>query len=352
MYKTLKIPYHSSMEKKKLQIYFFLALFALVVALSFFIFRPFLATLLVAATFAVIFEPLHRFLLKFMPRWPGTTTGLTVILICLAVLLPLFAFGFQVFREASDLFEFLKSKQQTGDISEFSRQLREWLGRYLPGLNFDFEQLSRQFLNWLVQNLGGLFAGFFAFALNLFLFIVALYYFLKDGKKLFQAVKVLSPLPDNQDEHILRRLELAINSVIKGALAIALIQGMLTSLGFWIFDVPHPILWGSLAAIAALIPSVGTALVIAPAIAFLYFTGQTGAATGLTIWGAGAVGLIDNLLSPILINRGIKLHPFIILLSVLGGLALFGPVGFLLGPLVTSLLFALLDIHFEVIKAQ
>lgn len=340
------------MEKKKLQIYFFLALFALVVALSFFIFKPFLATLLVAATFAVIFEPLHRFLSARLPGWPRLSALLTVVLICLAVLLPLFTFSFQVFREASDLFEFLNNERQTGTLENVLARGEAMLSDYIPGVNFNFAQFSRQFLNWLVQNLGGFFTGFLSFTVNLFLFIVALYYFLKDGRKLFQAVKVLSPLPDNQDEHILRRLELAINSVIKGALAIALIQGMLTSLGFWVFGVPHPILWGSLAAIAALIPSVGTALVIVPAITFLYFTGQTGPALGLVIWGVCAVGLIDNLLAPILINRGIRLHPFIILLSVLGGLTLFGPVGFLLGPLVISLLFALLDIHFEVIKTQ
>ena len=106
-------------------------------------------------------------------------------------------------------------------------------------------------------------------------------------------------------------------------------------------------LWGGAAAIASLVPNIGTALVLAPAIGFLYFGGEVGRAVGLAIWGVLAVGMIDNFLGPILINRGVRIHPLLILLSVIGGLGLFGPVGFLLGPLVVSLLFALLDIHLE-----
>ena len=329
------------MEKKKLQVYFFLALFALVTALNFFIFRPFLATLLVAATFAIVFYPLYKFLSGKFPNWPGLAAALTVVLICLVVLLPLLVFSFQLFREASNV-----------DLEGIIGKAQELLSPYVPVDNLNLSQFPKQTLSWLVQNLGGFFTSFVSFAVNLFLFIVALYYLLKDGKRLFQTVKVLSPLPDNQDEHILGKLEQAINSVVKGALFIALLQGMLTSIGFWIFGVPHPILWGSITVVAALIPSVGTALVLVPAIIYLYFTGHMGAAIGLTIWGVCAVGMIDNLLAPMLVSRGIRLHPFIILLSVLGALALFGPVGFVLGPLVISLLFALLDIHFEVIKTQ
>jgi predicted PurR-regulated permease PerM len=103
--------------------------------------------------------------------------------------------------------------------------------------------------------------------------------------------------------------------------------------------------WGSIAAVAALIPGVGTALVVVPGVLYLFFTGSTGYAIGLLIWGLLAVGLIDNLLGPLVVNRGIKIHPFIILLSVLGGLTFFGLVGFILGPLIIAFLFALLEIY-------
>ena len=100
-----------------------------------------------------------------------------------------------------------------------------------------------------------------------------------------------------------------------------------------------------LAAIAALIPSVGTALVFVPAIILLFISGQIFAAFGLLLWGALAVGLIDNFLGPKLIGRGMHLHPLLVLFSVLGGIVFFGPIGFVLGPIILSLLFALLDIY-------
>ena len=120
--------------------------------------------------------------------------------------------------------------------------------------------------------------------------------------------------------------------------------------GIWIFGIPNATLWGSIAAIAALIPSVGTSLVVLPGVLYLFLFGERFAALGLMIWGMTAVGLIDNILGPHLMKRGIAIHPFFILLSVLGGLGLFGPVGFLIGPLILALLFALLDIYAKVIK--
>jgi Predicted permease len=168
---------------------------------------------------------------------------------------------------------------------------------------------------------------------------------LRDGEAIIAKLKVLSPLPNRYDTVVVQRLHDAINSVIRGALLIAVIQGILTGVGLTIFGVPNAVLWGSIAIVAALIPYVGTAAVLTPAIAYLFLIDRTGAAVGLLAWGIVAVGLIDNFLGPRLVNRGIRLHPVVILLAVLGGLAFFGPLGYILGPLVISLLFALLDIY-------
>jgi len=157
-------------------------------------------------------------------------------------------------------------------------------------------------------------------------------------------------LQDIHDETIFNKIAIAINSVVRGNLTIAVIQGILTAVGFTIFGVPNPFLWGSVAAISALVPSIGTALVLLPAILFLYFSGETFSALGLFLWGMMAVGLIDNFLGPKLVERGMRLHPFLILLSIFGGISFFGPLGFLLGPLVLSLLFALLEIYSAISK--
>ncbi len=115
-----------------------------------------------------------------------------------------------------------------------------------------------------------------------------------------------------------------------------------------IFGIPNGFLWGTVAAIAALIPGIGTALVFIPAIAFLFFIGNIPQALGLLAWGALAVGLIDNILGPKLVGRGMQLHSLLVLLSVLGEIIFFGPSGIFLGPLSLSLLFVLLSIYADV----
>lgn len=331
------------MDKAKFQVYFFLALLGATLVLTFLILKPFLAPLVLAAAFAVIFHPLYNRLLSLVPRFPSVAATLSVTLIALMVLIPAVLFGFQIFREAQTLFSSL-SAEGPGLVSE---GIRGKITELAPNFSLDVERIGRQVLTWVVQNLNRIFSGVFGTALAFFLFLISLFYFLRDGKNLTTYLKILSPLSDREDEKILTRLHLAINSVVKGALFIGLIQGVLTGVGLAIFGVPNPVLWGSVAAVAALVPNIGTALVLAPAIAFLYFEASLDRAIGLAIWGMLAVGLVDNFLGPILIQRGVRIHPLLILLSVIGGLGLFGPVGFLLGPLVISLLFALLDIHFN-----
>ena len=119
----------------------------------------------------------------------------------------------------------------------------------------------------------------------------------------------------------------------------------MTGLGLWIFGFDRAILWGSIAAIGALVPGVGTVVVFIPAVLFSIVTGSYVTAIGVALWGALAVGFIDNLLGPYLMSRGNKMHPFLILLSVLGGMLLFGPIGFIIGPVVTSLFIVLLELY-------
>ena len=156
---------------------------------------------------------------------------------------------------------------------------------------------------------------------------------------------VISPLADKDDEKIIRRLSLAVNGVIKGSLFIALVQGTMMGIGLWIFGIPNPALWGVVAAMCAMIPSIGTALVSVPAIIYLFYTGNTVPAIGLLVWATVAVGLIDNFLSPYIVGSKINIPPLFILFSVLGGIAFLGPVGILIGPLSISLLYTLISIY-------
>ncbi len=321
------------MDHQKLQPYFLLILIFVLAVLVFFLLKPVFAGLVLAAVLAVVFHPLKQSMLIFTRGRASLASFFSTVLIICLILVPLSLLGTQIVREAQSLYQNLAVGQwSAGKV--FSQVSAGELQQYL-----------QQALSWLISRLGSIFSSVAKVMLNLLVFFIALYYFLRDGGRFKRAVVLLSPLSDARDEFVLNRLVLAVNSVVRGNLLIALIQGLLTAIGFSIFGVPHFVLWGLMAALAALIPGFGTALVIAPAIVYLFLTAHTGMAIGLLIWGILAVGLIDNLLGPALVGRGMRLHPLLVLLAVIGGLALFGPTGFVLGPLVMSLLFALLDIY-------
>ncbi len=343
------------MNHKKTELYFLLILLAGIFILTFFIFRPFLYALVLAMVIATVFGPVHKRIFVLTREKEVPAALLSTVLVLVIVVVPIVFVGIQIFREATQLYSFLA---QNGEAIDFSRGLggaTSSLERFLPvplDFSVDFSQYARQGLNWLLLHLGPLFTNAARMIVSAFVFLAALYYLFKDGQKLKRAVIAYSPLRDIHDETIFSKLALAVNSVVKGNLAVALTQGTLTAVGFYIFGVPNATLWGSVAAIAALIPGVGTALVIVPAVLFLFLSGETFFAVGLVLWGITAVGLVDNFLGPKLVGQGTRLHPFLILLSILGGIGLFGPLGFLLGPIALCLLFALLDIYRTISQEQ
>ncbi len=341
------------MNHQKSELYFLLTLLAGIFVLTFFIFKPFLYALILAIVFATVFGPFHKKILTITRERKGLAAFLATVSVLIGVIVPIAFLGIQIFQEATQLYSSLVSNGSATDLSRSVGDTIQSLTRFSPvpiEFSVDVTQYLKQGLSWLLQHLGPLFANVAKVMVGIFILLVALNYLFKDGYKLKRAVVALSPLQDIHDETIFNKLALAINSVIKGSLAVALIQGILTAVGFAIFGVPNAALWGRVAAITALIPGIGTALVLLPAILYLYFSGQTFFAVGLLLWGVTAVGLVDNFLGPKLVERGVRLHPFLILLSILGGIGFFGPLGFLLGPLILSFLFALLEIYFAISK--
>ncbi|MFA4890349.1 MAG: AI-2E family transporter [Candidatus Paceibacterota bacterium] len=336
---------------QKSELYFLFFLLAGIFIIVFFIFKPFLYVIVLAIVFATVFGPLHKKMLAMTRDRKSLAALLVTATILAVVVVPLTFLGIQIFQEASGLYSSLVGNGDATNLSRVVGDTIQGLARFSPvpiEFSVDVNQYLKQGLSWLLQHLGPLFANVAKAMASVFIFLIALYYLFKDGHKLKRAIVALSPLQDIHDETIFNKLTSAINSVIKGNLAVAIIQGILTAIGFAIFGVPNATLWGSVAAIAALIPGIGTALVLLPAILYLFFSGEMLFAVGLLIWGVTAVGLVDNFLGPKLVGRGTRLHPFLILLSILGGIVFFGPLGFLLGPLVLSLLFALLEIYFAI----
>lgn len=332
------------MAQGQLQRHFFYALLLGVILLSVLMFQPYLVTLAVAGTFAVVLQPVYRGLqLRFSGK-KTLSALLTVLLTILLVLLPLTFFGTQIVQEASELYLYLSSGNQEFS-SEVINLIEAKIHAIAPQANVDLGRYVGQLLSWLTGHIGSLFASTIQTLIRLVLGIVAFYYLLRDGGDFLRAVIRLSPLTDKDDRRIMTRLEIAINSIVKGSLLVALAQGILAGIGLAFFGVPSASLWGSFAAIGSLLPGLGTAIILLPAVLYLFFSGHLYASIGLLVWSTLVVGLSDNILKPFLIGRDVNIHPLLILISVIGGIEFFGPLGFLLGPLVLSLLYALLDIY-------
>ena len=346
--------YYFNMTNKP-QLYFFFTLLLGAFVLAFFIFKPFLAALVLAVVSAIVFYPVYKRILKRMPLWPGSAALLTLLAVVAFVVVPFVILGMQIFQEAGQFYTHLSAgggKDGILGALDIALHKIQDLFPITQGFVIDVDQYMKQGLEWFLQNLGLVFANLSKILLSFFVFMIAFYYLLKDGGKMRKFAVELSPLGDDDDNEILKKLEAATNGVVKGRLLIALVQGAVTALGFLLFGVPNPVLWGSVAAIASLVPGVGTMIVFGPAALFLFLTAGSLSGLGLLAWGVGVVGLVDNLLAPKLLGRGTKLHPLLVLLSVLGGLIFFGPIGIFLGPLAVSLLLALLDLHSLVSKGR
>lgn len=331
-------------SSRTVELSFFFLLAVAAATVSFFIFKPYLGALFVAVVFSIVFRSVHEAIAAHV-RQKGLSALLTLLFLFVVILTPATLFGFFIFDDAQKLYQSVSAGGTVPDrLDAALLPVERFVQRVIPAAEIRMSEYLNTALSFLVQNFGSVFSRAVGFVFQAFIMLLALFYLFRDGKRFRSYIVSLSPLQNDYDERILRRLEDAISAVVHGKLLIVFIQGILASVGFWLFGLPHPVLFGALTSLAALIPAVGVGLVFIPVIVYLFVTGGIGIAVGLLIFGV-VVGAIDNLLGPVLYERGLQTHPLLILLSVLGGLALFGPVGFLAGPVTLSLLLALLDIY-------
>ncbi|MBP9757667.1 MAG: AI-2E family transporter [Candidatus Pacebacteria bacterium] len=333
------------------QHYFLLALLAGAAWVAFLVVKPFFSALALGAVFAVVLQPVYRRIRSYVRGKESLAALSTVGVSIIIVLIPIIFVSLQLLKEAQALYGSLNDTDTQRVFSQWVTANGAKVDTYVPNasqslreISASFDDYARAAASWIVLNIGAAFSSIASLFLNLFIFFVTLYYLLRDGGRLKRYLIELSPLNDSDDEHIVHKLEVAVNSVVKGKLAIAVIQGVLAGIGLAIFGVPNPVVWGLVAIVVSLIPPIGTALVLFPAIMYLVIAGELPSAGGLTLWAVG-VSVIDNVIGPRLIGDGMQIHPLLVLLSVLGGLALFGPVGLFLGPLSIALLLALLSLH-------
>ncbi len=335
--------------KETTQRYFFTVIFIVIAILLLYVLKPFLTPLVLAGVFAIVFRPVYRRIIKDLRGHSFIASLITVLLILIVVLLPIYYIGQQVVTEALEVgHSLVNSSNEISIVDRVYNFLETKFNITLPEFDStEIDQYALSALAWFAGNFGNIFTTVAGLILNLFIGILALFYLFKDGTDFKAKIIQLSPLKDKDDIQIINTIQLSVNSVIRGSLFIAITQAILTGIGMWVFGVPNPTLWGAVALIVALIPGIGTSLVLLPSVIYLFGIGSIGMGIGLAIWAVIAVGLIDNFMGPKLIGKRIKVHSFLILLVVLGGIAFLGPVGFIIGPLILSLFFALIHIYQE-----
>jgi predicted PurR-regulated permease PerM len=190
---------------------------------------------------------------------------------------------------------------------------------------------------FLIRSLSAATAGTAAFLLSLFVMLYAMFFFLKDGPAIRDKVLHYMPLPEHTKLQLLDKGLSVTRATIKGTLVIGVVQGLLGGLAFAVVGIQGSAFWGAVMAVSSVIPGVGTALVWFPAVVYLLVMGQIGYGIGLAAWCAGVVGTVDNILRPGLVGKDTQIPDLLILVSMLGGLAAFGAVGLIIGPLIAAL---------------
>ncbi len=308
------------------------------------VFWPFLAIIILAIAFAVVLNPIHKWINRHITRNISWLASLITVLLFLIVLcIPVFFVGKVVIGQIQDIYHNIVA---SGDSGTFIQTINTSINKMMPnGFTFNTYEKITQIASSLSNNIANFFASTFKTIIMFVLMLLTIFYLLKDGHQWKKSLILLFPISEKNTNEIMQKMKSAINRILKGSFLIAIIQGILMTIGLTIFGVPDAIVWGVAAGMASFIPTIGTSVVSIPAILFLFFTGMRLQALGLLLWSILAVGGIDNLLSPYIISKNTEISSLFMLFSILGGVALMGIIGIFIGPLILSLLYSLVSIY-------
>jgi predicted PurR-regulated permease PerM len=308
---------------------------------------PFLSALTWAVTVAVVTHGAWGWLHKKVRR-PSVAAGIAVVAVALTVLLPVI---FLLYLAATEILETARDWQQQSLVSWLNEQLAghprlEALWKRLEQ-NIDFTAVVQQ-IGQGVQSIGTVIVSGIAYtAFQAALMLFVLYYLYRDEQQAREALWRFSPLTTAETERMLSRINDTIHATIYGSMVVAVVQGALGSFIFWILGVPGAAVWGVAMGLLAMVPYMGTFMIWAPTAAILALGGHWTKASILVAWGVLVIGLVDNLLYPTLVGGRLRQHTVVSFLAILGGISLFGASGIILGPVLVSATFVLLEIWRE-----
>jgi predicted PurR-regulated permease PerM len=332
----------------------FLLLLVIVTVAFAWILWPFYGAVFWATILAILFAPLYRWLAEKMRQRCSLAAFTTVMVIFLLVILPAALIAGMLLQEGFQVYEKVRSGEWSlGDyFSRVYEALPAWtttlLDRFqLTTLGEVQERLSSgfakgaQFLAGQALNIG---QNTLDFVVSFFIMLYLLFFLLRDGRALGQRIRAAVPLRDELQHNFYGKFTDVVRATIKGTIVVAIVQGALGGLMFWFLGIQAPVLWGVVMAFLSLLPAVGTALVWAPVAIYFLATGAIWQGVVLAAYGVLVIGLVDNVLRPVLVGKDTKMPDWIVLLSTLGGMAIFGLNGFVIGPLIAAMFIAAWDV--------
>ena len=331
---------------------FLLALLVGALVVGFWLFRPFLQPFAFAAVIGIGFYPLHLGISRIV-RGPNKSALLTTLTVLLIIVLPAVLIASSAGGELIKAARYLngRSNQEGGAVvylGNAQQSVLHWLGKYVDvealRLEDTLSNLPSLASKFLLAAGTGLAAGLAGFAGDAILTFLILFFVFRDGPAALASLTAMLPLSTEQASRLLSGIRDSIVANLYGILAVGFAQGLLTGIACAVLHVPLAMLLGLAAAVCSLVPIVGTMLVWLPAAIYLMVTGHLWKGVVLILWGALVVGTIDNVIRPLVIGSKVELHPLLLLFSLLGGLQVFGFIGIFIGPVVISVIAALINI--------
>ena len=325
--------------------------FVLLVSVAFaLVIEPFFAAILWGVIAAILFGPINQNLLRQMPGRPNSAAGLTLLLIVAVVILPAIVLAVSLVQEAGLFY----AKIQSGQINipamfdAFQASLPDWASNLLARVGITNFAAVRDMLGQSIANsFRSVAAQVFQIGQSAFSFFVALsvtlyltFFLLRDGPALAARLDRAAPLRMTHRRALMQQFVVVTRATIKGSVVVAIVQGMIGGIVFWMLGIQGPLLWGVLMGCFSLIPAVGTGLVWVPVAIYLLATGAVVKGIILIVCGLFVIGLIDNLLRPMLVGRDTRIPDYVVLITTLGGIDMFGFNGIVIGPVIAALFIA------------
>lgn len=331
----------------------FLVLLAIAISLVFLLMvRGFLMAVLLAGIFSGMAHPLYRYFLKLFKGRTALASAVSIFLVLLVIVIPLTAFLGVAASQAVDVSQAVTPwiEQQLSQPDALDALLNripffDRLQPYQDQITAKMGELAGSLGTFLVNSVAAATRGTVSFLLQLFIMLYAMFFFLIDGKSILDKILYYMPLSPKEEDRMVEKFVSVARATLKGTLVIGIIQGGLAGIALFLAGIGGAAFWGTVMVVLSIIPGIGTALVWVPAVIYLIAGGHYGAGIALAIWCGVVVGTVDNVLRPRLVGKDTKMSDLLILLSTLGGIFLFGAVGFIIGPIVAALFITVWDIY-------